>query len=146
MARGLTLIETLFTTAILVTGLVAVVSVFAFSTNANLQNRQRTAANTVLYDKMEQLRSTPLDNAAWSAGGSLKPESPANGYFDYVTITVKGTVISSAMDSSFPYIRLWQIAGLQPRSVTVVVYAQRSGLTRRRMELIRATTLMSPAF
>ena len=146
MARGLSLIEILITTAILMTGLVAVVSIFAYSASTNLHNQQRTAAAALLYDKMEQLRTMPIANTACAAGGNLNPESPAIGYFDYVSIAATATLISSTTDRSLPYMRVWQIADCDPRLLTVVVYARNAGLTRRRSELIRATTLVSTSF
>ena len=144
--RGYALIETLLASAILVSGIVGVASVFTVTTGVSIRNQQRTVATLLLYDKMEQLRSTPIGDAAWMAGGALKPGSPAAGYFDYVTITTDAIVISSTTDTTFPYMRMWQIAGAEPRSLTVIVYVQRAGLTRRRLELIRATTLVSGTF
>jgi Tfp pilus assembly protein PilV len=94
--RGFTLLETLMTTVILVAGLVGVASIFSYSVRANLSTQQRTAATTLLYDKMEQFRSTPLNDSLWAGDGGF--------------------------DDVAPYFLSWQIRGTSPRSVTVIVY------------------------
>ncbi|HYR82798.1 MAG TPA: prepilin-type N-terminal cleavage/methylation domain-containing protein [Terriglobia bacterium] len=115
--RGFTLLETLMTTAILAVGLVGVAALFSYSARANLNTRQRTTATILLYDKMEQFKSTPLDDSLWAgAGGS---------------------------DEVPPYVRLWQITGTNPRRVTVIVVVENGGITGRPLELIRATTMVS---
>jgi prepilin-type N-terminal cleavage/methylation domain-containing protein len=80
--RGFTLIETLITTAIMVSGLVAVATVFSYSVATNLTNQQRTAGTMLLYEKMEIFKATSLSNSMWTVGGNLTPASPATGYFD----------------------------------------------------------------
>ena len=61
--RGFTLIETLITTAIMVSGLVAVASMFSYSVTTNLTNQQRTAGTMLLYEKMEIFKATALANS-----------------------------------------------------------------------------------
>ena len=128
--RGFTLIETLITTLVLVTGLVGVAAMFSFATRTNLQNEQRTGATSLLSDKMEQFKATSITDSLWAPGGSLDPGSPMAGYFDSVP----------------PYLCLWQITGGVPRTTTIVVYAKASILPGRPMELTRASTMASPTF
>ena len=63
--RGFTLIETLITTAILVSGLVAVALLFSYTARTTLNNQERTTATLLLYDKMEELKSSRI-----TSGGS----------------------------------------------------------------------------
>ena len=81
-------------------------------------------ATTLLYDKMEELRSASLTDSVWknSAGSE--------------TLFVNGE----------QYIRAWQVGADIPRDVTVVVYTRNNAFTSRQAELVRATTLVSPAF
>ena len=109
--------------AILACGLVAVASIFSFAIRANMNNKQMSVATALLYDKMEEFKSTSFSDPIWANAGS-----------DDVT------------QGGDRYIRVWQIGAGVPRSVTVIVYAHSNPLTRRRTELIRATTLISPTF
>jgi Tfp pilus assembly protein PilV len=122
--RGFTLIEVAITAGILLCGLVAVASVFSFAVRTNGTNRQMAVATTLLYDKMEEFRSTPFAHSVWmNASGSE-------------TLVIAGE----------QYTRGWQIKPGTPRTVTVVIYIRNQALTRRQSELIRATTLVSPTF
>lgn len=114
--HGFTLIETLVTTFILAVGIVAVAHLFSYSARSNFSTQQRTTAATLLYDKMEQFKSSPLTDAIWASDG-----------FD--DVTMNGT----------PYRRAWKIGGTLPRMVTVVVFSQK-------LELIRATTMVGRSF
>src|SRR5438128_1130658 len=67
--RGFTLLETLMTTGILAVGLVGVAAIFSYSARANLNTRHRTTATMLLYDKMEQFKSTPLADSLWAGDG-----------------------------------------------------------------------------
>lgn len=145
-SRGLTLIETLFALAILLFGLLAVVVLFQYSAYTNMTNQQRSAATALLHDKMEQFKSSPLNDSVWVVGGNLNPESPGMGYYDYVTIGSGGMITSSTADPAAPYMRIWRITDAVPRRVTVIVFAEQAALTRKRLELIRATTLKSTTF
>jgi prepilin-type N-terminal cleavage/methylation domain-containing protein len=119
--RGFTLIETMITTIVLVVGLVGVASIFSYSAGTNVITRQRTAATTLLYDKMEEFKSAPLNDSRWTVDGGF----------------------TSVRMGSEQYMLSWQIMGTMPRIVTVIVYAEKAGITNRRMELIRATTMVS---
>jgi Tfp pilus assembly protein PilV len=115
--RGFTLIEALITAAIVACGLVAVAALFSFTIRANITNRQMAVATSLLYDKMEELKTTPF---------------PIDGT-DQVTL-----------DDA--YIRTWHVGTAIPRSITVTVYAVSNPLTHRQLELIEATTLIAPSF
>jgi prepilin-type N-terminal cleavage/methylation domain-containing protein len=141
--RGFTLIESLITTAILALGLIAVASLFSYSTGTNYTNRQRTAAMLLLYEKMEMFRSTPLTSSPWIVGGGLNTAAPVDGYFDYASISTSGTITVDTTSTGAPYLRVWQVSGTSPRTVTVIVCTQRAGATGQRMELARATTMAS---
>ncbi len=117
MNRGFTLIEALITATIVACGLVAVAAIFSFAVRANISNRQMAVATALAYDKMEELK--------WTA-------SPSDGA-DQVTL-----------DDT--YFRTWHIGPNPPRLVTITVYAASNPLTRRQMELIKATTMISPVF
>ncbi len=119
--RGFTILETLITTAILVFGLSALALMFSYTARVNINTQQRTTATFLLYEKLEEIRFTPLTDDIWTPGS----------YVDYATI------------ADIPYMRQWQITNTTPRNITMVVFASRAGSTGRRMELIRAATLVS---
>ena len=122
--HGFTLIEVLIAAGILVCGLVAVTSVFSFVIRSNNANRQMAVASSLLSDKMEELRSTAFTDAIWT----------------------KTTGSEILVVGSERYTRVWQVGSGVPRTVTVIVYVQNHALTRRSIEVIRATTLFSPTF
>src|SRR5262245_41225496 len=107
--RGFTLIEVLMAAAILVCGLVAAASVFSYVLRTNGTNRQMAIATSLLYDKMEQFRSTSFTDAIWTN---------TNGSEILITEGER-------------YIRAWKVGPGVPRIVTVIVYAQTQTLTRR---------------
>ncbi len=133
-SNGFTLLETVIATAILITASVAIASLFAFSTRSNLTNGERTVASILVADKIEQLKSLPLSAVEWSAGGGLNPTSPIPGFSDFV----------QPANESAPYLRLWQITGNRSRTVTVAVFAREHGSGLAPIELVRATTTVSP--
>jgi prepilin-type N-terminal cleavage/methylation domain-containing protein len=122
VSRGFTLIEVLITSFIATCGLVAVATMFSFAVSANMSNRQMAIATALLYDKMEQFKSAPLDSALWNNGDD------------------SDDVIQ---DSTFT--RVWEINPAIPHSVSIVVYAE-SPLTHRLTELIRATAVVTNTF
>ena len=122
--RGFSFVETLITSVVLLMGLVAVATMFSYSIGAHYMTRQRTTGITLLYEKMEEFRSSHLDDALWNT---------IDG-FDYVTLDGAG------------YRRVWHVSLSSPRSVTIIVYVERSGLTGRRTELIRATAMATRTF
>jgi type II secretory pathway pseudopilin PulG len=130
--RGSALIETLVAAVILVSGVVAVASIFSVTTGVNLRNRQRTTATLLLYDKMEELRTTGS-----ATGGSLDPLNPASGFMDYVRIDSGGAIVSAATDSGPAYLRLWQVQDTGNPEITIAVFAGIGATTS--LELVRAT-------
>jgi Tfp pilus assembly protein PilV len=143
---GITLIETLVTTFVLVSGLVAIAAIFAYSAKTSLSNQRTMAATALLYEKMEQFKSAPMSDSIWLPGGNLNLAFPAGGYFDYVTIDGTGVLNSSTTDTSAPFMRLWQVSATAPRSVTIAVYGLKAGMVRRDSELIRGTTVVGMTF
>jgi hypothetical protein len=109
---------------ILACGLVAVAYLFSFTIRTNATNKQTAVATTLLYDKMEEFRSSTFDGAIWAvATGS------------------EGQVVDGQR-----FLVAWEIDSNVPRTLTVIVYIETHALTRRQTELIRATTLVSPTF
>ncbi len=128
------MIETLIATAILVTASVAIASLFVLSVKTNLTNGERTVGTILVSDKIEQLKSLPLSAAEWSVGGGLNPASPVPGFSDSV----------QPASEAAPYLRLWQVTGNRSRTVTVAVFARQHGSGFAPIELVRATTIVSP--
>lgn len=144
--KGFSLIEVLVATAILVPGLVAVATMFPYSVRSNYVSRQTSTATMIISDKMEELRALPLNHASLNAGGGLNPASPTTSYFDYVTVSPTGTVATSTTASATAYLRMWQVAGTNPKTITIVLYSTRSGLNTQRMELARSSTRVTNTF
>ena len=116
-ASGFTLIETLVTTMILVTGLVAIVGAISYGILTNSRVRQQTTAVTLLTDKMEELK--------------VQPTLAAGRYSDNVQPG---------------YQRMWEISAESPQRVTVVVFGKQTGSGNSYRELARASTLVGPGF
>ena len=93
--NGFTLIETLITALILVTGLAAVAGAFSYGIETNRRIRFKITATALLSTKMEELKATR----------DLLP----GRYSD---------------DASPGYRRTWEITPEMPRRVTVVIYAR----------------------
>ena len=110
----------MITSAVVACGLVAVASMFSLAVRTDMNNREAAVAATLLYDKMEQFRSTPLDDPLWADGT------------DEVTYDTT-------------YVRAWQVSGGAVRTVTIAIYAENS-FTGRQSELIRAATLVTNMF
>jgi hypothetical protein len=129
-SRGSSLIETLVASVILVSGVVALASIFSVTTGTSLRNQQRTMATMLVYDKMEQLPGSP-------AGGSLDPSNPSEGFVDYVRIGSDGTKTTSNIELTPAYLRLWEVQDSENPTITVVVFAGIGAATP--LELARAT-------
>ncbi len=129
--NGFTLIETLITTLVLVTGLAAMAGLFSYGAQANFHNRQRTAAASLLYTKMEEMR-----NARSLSAGQ---------YAEYLEIQADGTVAAST-NTHGPYLRVSNIESGAPHRVTVVVYARQSNRSNSYREVARATVLVGRGF
>jgi Tfp pilus assembly protein PilV len=120
--HGFTLIEVLITCFVATCGLVAVATMFSFAISANASNRQMAVATALLYNKMEEFKSAPLDSPLWIDG---------DGSDDVI------------QDATFT--RVWEINPAVPNSVSITVYAE-SPLTHRLTELIRATANVANSF
>jgi prepilin-type N-terminal cleavage/methylation domain-containing protein len=148
--RGFTLVESLIAAAILVPGLVAVAMVFPYVITTNVSSRQTTTASMIAAEKMEALRTIPLADGRLNVGGSLNPATPATGYYDYVTVAPGGAITSSviiaASARSRAYLRLWQVAGTNPKTVTVVVYTLENGYWRGLLEATRSSTIVTDTY
>ena len=143
--RGFTLIETMIATGIQVTGLVAVAYMFSYSVRTNMTTQQSTSATMLVHDKMEELKATNFSSLA--AGGGLDGSSPTASYREWVTISSAGVVTTSTSEvTTAGYLRLWQITGTNPLTVTIVVFAQRSGVSGSQLELMRASTSLTSSF
>jgi prepilin-type N-terminal cleavage/methylation domain-containing protein len=129
--KGFTLIETLITTLVLVTGLAAMAGLFTYGAQTNFQNRQRTAAAVLLYGKMEEMR-----NASVLAAGQ---------HAEYLSIQADGSVAGST-NSRGPYLRVSNIESGAPQRVTVIVYGRQSNRGNSYQELARATVLVGMGF
>jgi prepilin-type N-terminal cleavage/methylation domain-containing protein len=122
--KGFTLIETLITTLVLVTGLAAIAGLFSYGAQTTQRNRQRTAASALLSSKMEELRTTR----------DLHPGQTA----EYLVPQPDGGFIPTNNHAA-PYLRTWSIEIGTPQRITVIVYAHNR-------ELARATTLVGRGF
>jgi prepilin-type N-terminal cleavage/methylation domain-containing protein len=120
--QGFTLIEVLITSFIATCGLVAVATMFSFAISANVNNREMAVATALLYDKMEEFKSAPLDSPVWLNGDG-----------------------SDDVAQGATFTRVWEINPAIPYSVSIIVYAH-SPLTHRFTELIRATASVTNTF
>lgn len=131
---GFTLVETIVATGILAVASGAIATLFISSVRTNFQNQQRTFADLLLSDKIEQLSTAPLTDPQWAAGDHV----------DYVSVSSDGIASSSFTDSSLKYLRSWQVSGAPLRTLTVVVYDNHSAVTGHPAELIRAVVAAAP--
>ena len=133
-------------TGIMLAALLAVASIFAYSARTNMLNQQRTMATLLANSKLEDLAATsPIDNLI--VGGGLDGANPTPNYVEYVSLTTSGVLtVDVVVNVGAPYMRLWQISGDNLRLITVAVFAQRSGVSGERTELIRATTNLTNGF
>jgi hypothetical protein len=121
---GVTLIETVVATGLLLVALAGLVSV-SFVATTSTENQGHLSARTTEYaqDKMEQLLALaygdlqsdttqfPATNAGGTGlavGGSLNPAAPANGYVDY--LDVNGNLLGGgAAPATWYYKRVWKV-------------------------------------
>lgn len=103
--RGMSLVETMMAMLILLVGMLTLAQMVAFSVMAS-KTYGRDAGKTTLSarDRMDQL--TNLDFSALTAGGTVAPATPAEGYSDY--LDESGTVIADPTTAA--YVRQWQIS------------------------------------
>jgi Tfp pilus assembly protein PilV len=148
--RGFTLVESLIATAVLVPGLVAIAMIFPYVITTNVSSLQTTTASMIIAEKMETLRTVPLADATLNVGGGLNPASPVTSYYDYVTVASNGAMTSSsvisASDAPRAFLRLWQVSGTNPKTVTVVVYTVRNGYRGVLLEATRSSTIVTDTY
>jgi type II secretory pathway pseudopilin PulG len=128
--RGVTLIESLITTLILVTGLAAVASAFSYSSISALRIQRQTAALALVSSKLEALR---IETA-------LVP----GRYLQYLSLAPDGSVLIRDPQNA-TYRQTWEVTAEVPSRVTVVISGRQSG-QRPFSELARATTVVSRRF
>ena len=116
---GFTLIETLITTLILVTGLAAVAGVFVYGVHTSERIQQQTKAFEVLTQKMEELKTA---------------ETRIAGRF------------SEYVGDQQTFLRTWEISTDLPQRITVIVSGRQPGHANRYRELARASTVVGPGF
>src|ERR1700753_2539007 len=92
---GFSLLETLFTLAILCSALAAIASLFSVGIATNTTNQQRTIATLLVCQKLEQFQTASPSDPVWQIGGNLDPKAPASGYSD---------------TPSSSFLRLWQVS------------------------------------
>ncbi len=127
-SSGFTLLETVIAIAILVVASTAVASLFVSSLETSLNNQDRTTAGLLLSDKLEQFAVLPFTDIRWTSGD----------YSEYVSIAADGSAVIST-NPSVKFLRAWHISGTSTRMLTVIVYTNRSPVSGRQTELIRAT-------
>jgi len=112
--RGTTIVETVIASAILLTCIAGVLSLFTLSSGLNAgQGQNATTSTEYGAAKMNQLMVLPFNDpqlggsmGASSNAGGIDPASPVSGYVDY--LDKSGNQLGGANGSS--YIRQWQIA------------------------------------
>jgi len=117
---GFTLVESLIAIVILTTGLLSLAQVLTFTVMVSkTHGRDAAKATTIAQDKMEELTNLDFSdtttnvtvNAPYTsngvgltAGGSIPPSNPANGYVDYLDSSGTRTSSGNAV-----FTRQWQI-------------------------------------
>jgi hypothetical protein len=146
---GVTLIETVVATGLLLVALAGLVSV-SFVASTSTENQGHLSARTTEYaqDKMEQLlvlaygdvqsdtTQFPATNAGGTGlavGGSVNPAAPVNGYVDY--LDVDGNLLGGgAAPATWYYKRVWQVenpaANLKRITVATIVKWSMGGTQR----------------
>jgi len=121
---GVTLIETVVATGLLLVALAGLVSV-SFVATTSTENQGHLSARTTEYaqDKMEQLLvlaygdvqsdttqfpATNVGGTGLAVGGSVNPAAPVNGYVDY--LDVNGNLLGGgAAPATWYYKRVWKV-------------------------------------
>ena len=109
---------------VLACGLVAVACLFSFAIRTNATNRQMAVATALIYDKMEEFRSASFTDPIWA-----------------IPTGSEALIIDGDR-----FLLAWEIDANIPRKLTIIVSTEANALTRRRLELTRAITLVSPTF
>jgi type II secretory pathway pseudopilin PulG len=117
--KGFTLIEAMFTTLILVTGLSAIAGVVVYGVRTSERIQQEVTAFVLVAEKMEQLKLSEIRTPGLRSEFIGDPQT---------------------------FIRTWEISEEVPQRVTVTVSARQHGSPERYLELARASTLVGPQF
>jgi prepilin-type N-terminal cleavage/methylation domain-containing protein len=129
---GMTLVESLIAILILSVGLLTMAQVLAFSIIASkTHGRDAGKTTAAAQEKMEELvglrfadtttditvsPSTPAGGTGLTAGGSVYPSDPVQGYSDYVNSTGARTTAANSA-----YTRQWQISNDSATLKTITV-------------------------
>jgi len=116
---GFTLIETVMTTLILVTGLASVAGAFVYGIQTSVRTRQQTTAFALLAEKMEILRAS---------------DARSPGMF------------SEYFGRQDSFLTTWEISSDLPQRITVIVSGRQPGAGKTYKELARASTLVGSQF
>jgi hypothetical protein len=138
--RGTTLIETVIATALLLVVMVGLLSMAALAT-VYTENHGHLEARTTEYaqDKMEQLLAlvytdavsdttmfpaAPTGGTGLATGGSSDPNTPANGYVDW--LEQDGDLLGGGTTppTTWFYERVWQISNLTAGVKQITVTAR----------------------
>jgi Tfp pilus assembly protein PilV len=130
--NGMTLVESMMAILILLFGLLSMAQVLAFCVMGSKTYGRDTGKTTAsAHDKMEELAGLqfgdtttnvtvappyPSSGVGLTAGGSIYPASPVDGYADYLDSAGSRTTGSSAL-----YTRQWQIVNESASSKRIVV-------------------------
>jgi prepilin-type N-terminal cleavage/methylation domain-containing protein len=130
--KGMTLVEVMIAILILLSGLLVMAQVMAFSVIASkTMGRDAGKTTAAARDKMEELMGLsfsdvttnvtvaapfPATGLGLTAGGSVYPADPVDGYVDYINQSgVRGTAASAG------YTRQWQIVNTSAALKTLIV-------------------------
>ena len=129
---GMTLVESMIALLIMLVGLLSMAQVLAFSVLASkTYGRDATKTTASAHDKMEELTSLafsdtttdvtmdapfPSSGVGLTAGGSIAPADPADGYVDYLDLSGARTTAEDA-----GYTRQWQITNNSTTLKTIMV-------------------------
>ncbi|MDM7997294.1 MAG: hypothetical protein QUT30_16605 [Acidobacteriota bacterium] len=129
---GMTLVESMMAILILLVGLLTMAHVLTFSVVASkTHGRDAGKATAAAQDKIEELIGLQFEDTTTdvtvspaaavggtglTAGGSLYPSNPVQGYADYVTATGSRTTADNAA-----YTRQWQITNNSATLKTIAV-------------------------
>lgn len=129
---GITLVESMIAMLIMLAGLLGMAQVITFCAVAGkTYGRDATKATAAAHDKMEELTGLgfsdttsnvtvdapfPANGTGLTAGGSIAPSAPVQGYADYLDFTGSRTTAASAA-----YTRQWQIIDNSSSLKTIMV-------------------------
>jgi Tfp pilus assembly protein PilV len=129
---GMTMVEAMMAIVILLVGLLGLAQVLAFSVIASkTHGRDAGKATAAAQEKMQELVALQFTDmtsnltvspvastggTGLTAGGSIYPSTPTNGYADYLTVAGSRTTSGSSA-----YTRQWQITNTSANLKTITV-------------------------